>query len=83
MSAWRCWADEKPGRYIFQHRGEGEDHYVHFTQVTKPARYSGVTPEGGGVPKVYPGEVKCRLEPLPQKVAVTTLYHVTEEVWTA
>lgn len=63
----------KPGRYIFQHRVEGGDHFVHFTEVTRPDAWGGST-ESGGVPKAHPGEVKCRLEPLSKKVAATTLW---------
>ncbi len=65
----------KPGRYIFQHRVEGDDHFVHFTEVTKGLGYSGT---GGGAPKAHPGEVKCKLEPLSKKVESTTLYYDTE-----
>ncbi len=65
----------KPGRYTFQHRVEGDDHFVHFTEVTKGSAYSGA---GGGVPKAHPGEVKCKLEPLSKKVESTTLYYDTE-----
>lgn len=64
----------KPGRYFFQHRTEGEDHFVHFTQVTKESIRGG----GGGAPKAHPGDVKCRLEPLSKKVDRTTLYIDTE-----
>jgi hypothetical protein len=64
----------KPGRYKFQHRVEGEDHFVHFTEVTKAHPYGG----GGGEPKAHPGEVKCKLEPLAKKVDRTTLYYNTE-----
>ena len=49
----------KPGRYQFQHRVEGADHFVHFTEMTKsnPAYPSQPT---AGQPKAYPGEVKMR-----------------------
>ncbi len=66
----------KPGRYIFEHRVEGEDHFVHFTEVTKGYGYSGT---GGGAPKAHPGEVKCKLEPLSKKVEATTLYTEQED----
>lgn len=56
--------------YIFQHRVDGEDHFVHFTEVTKPGVYG----SSGGEPKAHPGEVKCRLEPLPKKAEATTLW---------
>lgn len=49
----------KPGDYIFQHRIEGEDHLVHFTQVTEKL-YPG---SSVGSAKAHPGEVKCKLEP--------------------
>ncbi|MCZ2075811.1 MAG: hypothetical protein LC130_12535 [Bryobacterales bacterium] len=63
----------KPGRYKFQHRVEGDDHFVHFTEWTKPY------PAGGtGTPKAHPGEMKCRLEPLSKKVSRTTIYTVDE-----
>jgi len=48
----------KPGRYIIQHRVEGEDHFVSFK-----------TSEGKKL-----GEFKCKLEPLSKKVEDTTLY---------
>lgn len=52
----------KPGAYIFQHRVEGDDHFVSFT-----------TPGGKNL-----GEVKCKVEPLSNKVEGTTLYSHTE-----
>lgn len=65
----------KPGLYTFQHRIEGEDHFVHFTQVTEPS-YS--SKSGGGVPKAHPGEVKCRLEPLQAKAPRTEVHATTD-----
>ena len=65
----------KPGRYILQHRVEGENHYVHFTELTKGVGTFGT---GGGAPKAHPGEVKCKLEPLSTKVEGTTVYFNTE-----
>lgn len=63
----------KPGRYKFQHRVEGDDHLVHFTEWTKPY------PAGsGGGPKAHPGEVKCRIEPLSKKVSQTMVYTMDE-----
>lgn len=63
----------KPGRYKFQHRVEGSDHFVHFTEWTKsfPAYTS-------GTPKAHAGEVKCRIEPLSTKVSKTTIYTMDE-----
>lgn len=63
----------KPGRYKFQHRVEGDDHFVHFTEWTKPY------PAGGtGAPMAHPGEMKCKIEPLSKKVSQTTIYTVDE-----
>lgn len=63
----------KPGRYKFQHRAEGSDHFVHFTEWTKSH------PTGSsGTPKAHPGEVKCRMEPLSKNVSKTTIYTVDE-----
>lgn len=63
----------KPGRYRFQHRVEGDDHFVHFTEFTK-----GIRAGESGAPKAHPGEVKCRIEPLSKKVSQTTIYSVDE-----
>ncbi|MEW5976343.1 MAG: hypothetical protein AB1898_11130 [Acidobacteriota bacterium] len=57
------------GRYQFQHRVEGSDHFVHFTELTKSIPYSSYSG-----PKAHPGEVKCRVEPLEKKVSRTTVY---------
>lgn len=65
----------KPGLYTFQHRVDGEDHFVHFTQVTEPSYSSKI---GGGAPKAHPGEVKCRLEPLSAKVSRTEVHTAME-----
>lgn len=65
----------KPGRYRIQHRVDGSDHFVHFTEVTKEQPYS---KSGGGLAKGEPGEIKCRLEPLNKKVSTTTVYRRLE-----
>ena len=64
----------KPGRYKLQHRVEGDDHFVHFTEWTKNS-----SPPTPGVPKAHPGEVKCKLEPLPNRVSRTTVYYTAED----
>lgn len=64
----------KPGRYKFQHRAEGSDHFVHFTEWGKPNPYSSLMTS----PKAHPGEAKCRLEALSKKVSRTTVYMVSE-----
>lgn len=65
----------KPGRYQLQHRVDGGDHFVHFTELTK-----GIRPTDTGVPKAHPGEAKCRLESLSKKVARTTIYATADRV---
>lgn len=65
----------KPGRYVLQHRVDGSDHFVHFTEVAKAVPASGT---GGGATKAHPGEVKCGLEPLEKKVKQTTVYMAEE-----
>lgn len=65
----------QPGRYQLQHRVEGADHFVHFTEVTKGYGPSGA---GGGATKAHPGEVKCRIETLDKKASRTTVYRVME-----
>lgn len=66
----------EPGRYQLQHRVDGSDHFVHFTEVTKdvPAH----SKSGGGAVKAHPGEVKCRLEPLDEKASTTKIYRRLE-----
>lgn len=60
----------KPGQYYLQHRVEGSDHFVHFTEVSKPSR-PGV---GGVAVKAHPGDTKCRVEPLEKKTSSTAVY---------
>lgn len=62
----------KPARYQFQHRVEGSDHFVHFTELTKARA-------GQGAPKAHPGEVKCRLEALGEKADRTKVYTRRED----
>lgn len=65
----------KPGRYVLQHRVDGSDHFVHFTEVTK-----GYPPAGAfaGATKAHPGEVKCRIERLDKKVSSTKIFTLKE-----
>ena len=67
----------KPGRYKFDHRVGGSDHFVHFTEWSKRNPDQGKTIEFTG-PIAHPGEVKCRIEPLSKKVSQTTLYTIAE-----
>ncbi len=64
----------KPGSYMVQHRVEGSDHFVHFTERTKEYPYY-----RSGLPKAHPGEVKCRLEPLKAKASQTTVHLMKED----
>lgn len=57
----------KSGRYQFQHRVEGSDHFVHFTELSKPR-------VGPGSVKAHPGEIKCGLEVLGEKADRTKVY---------
>lgn len=66
----------KPGRYKFNHRVEGSDHFVHFTEWAKPIPNAGIT--APNAPKGHPGEVQCRLEELSKKVSQTTIYTTAE-----
>lgn len=63
----------QPGRYQFQHRVEGTDHLVHFTELTKPNPAYPSQPTSGQ-PKAHPGEVKCRLEELGSKASQTRIF---------
>jgi hypothetical protein len=58
----------KPGHYQLQHRVEGSDHLVHFTEFKG---MHGYTKWSGPSGIAHPGEVKCRLEPLPAKASQT------------
>lgn len=55
-----------PGPYRVQHRVEGSDHFVRFTRLEK---------RGGEDPP----EIKCRLEPLGEKAANTTIFSRKEK----
>lgn len=61
----------KPGRYQLQHRVEGSDHFVHFTELRS-------NPNMESAAQAHPGEVKCRVEPLGKKVSTTRVYMVRE-----
>ena len=56
-----------PGQYTVQCRREGPEHIMRFT------RTGGSTTRGGG-PAVDKGEVKCKKELLPSKVAAGSLH---------
>lgn len=61
----------KPGRYQIQHRTDGPDHFVYFTELTQgPANGQA----GGTSAVAHSGQVKCRLEMLDHKVSVTAVH---------
>jgi hypothetical protein len=66
----------KPGHYQMQHRVEGSDHLVHFTELKGVHRdpYHESAPMGAA----HPGEVKCRLEPMNAKASQTAVTTTTE-----
>ncbi len=61
----------KPGRYQFQHRSEGSEHFVHFTPLGKAIANQEVS---GGASVPHSGDVKCSLVPLNRKVSRTTIH---------
>lgn len=69
----------KPGKYRLQHRVDGEEHFVRFEALATTAPSSQKTAEGLAVPAGRVGEVKCQLEPLPDKIDATKLYLLNEE----
>lgn len=65
----------KAGRYVLQHRGVRSVHFLHFTELEKANPYHRIT-QGA---KAHPGEVRCRLEPLPAKASRTAVYLSSED----
>jgi hypothetical protein len=64
----------KPGRYFIRHRVAGDDHFIQFTEVTKPQGKN-----AGGFPVSPPVEVKCRLLPTERKVRGTVIIYANSE----
>lgn len=63
-----------PGQYTVQCRKQGDEHFMRFT------RTRGSAPRAGGS-AVDQGEVKCKKEPLPSKVAAGSMHtHVDGDV---
>ncbi len=58
----------KAGAYLVQHRVDGNDHFVHFTKMSKEVAYS---PDS--YPKTHEGEIKCFIVPLPNKASWTAV----------
>lgn len=65
----------KPGHYQVQHRVDGSDHMIHFTELK-----GGHNPyyPSGPTGTAHPGEVKCRLEPMNAKASQTAVTMSTE-----
>jgi len=61
----------KPGRYEIQHRVDGADHFVHFTEMSKRLPYGQA---GGTTAVAHPGDAACRLEKLDHAVSGTSIY---------
>ena len=68
-----------PGEYRLQHRVEGADHFVHFEALVRTVPSAQKTAAGLSIPAGQAGEIKCRLEPLPDKVKDTKLHLRKEE----
>lgn len=69
----------KPGRYQFQHRVEGAEHFVRFEALTTTTPSAQKLGTGMPLPAGTAGEVKCRVEPLATKARDTTLHLLNEE----
>lgn len=61
----------KPGHYRFQHRVEGNDHLVSFTELLMSQGNHATGMQLGGKDS---GEIKCRVEALDRKAAKTAIY---------
>ena len=59
----------KPGHYQIQHRVEGLDHFVHFTEFK--GMHHQFQSWSGPSGLAHPGETKCSLEPLQAKASQT------------
>lgn len=66
----------KAGHYQMQHRVDGSDHMVHFTELKGVHRNPSY--ESGATGTAHPGEVKCRLEPMSAKAKQTAVTMSTE-----
>ena len=65
----------KPGHYRFQHRVQGDDHLVSFTQLLM-SQGNHVT--GTTLGAKDSGEIKCRVEPMDKKASETRVTMSTE-----
>ena len=69
----------KPGRYQFQHRVEGAEHFVRFEALATTTPSAQKLATGLGVPASTAGDVKCRVEPLSARAKDTTLHLLNED----
>lgn len=65
----------KAGHYQMQHRVEGSDHMIHFTEMRGMHNPSA---PGGPTSEAHSGGVKCRLEPMSAKASQTAVTTSTE-----
>jgi len=65
----------KACHYQMQHRVDGSDHMIHFTEIKGMHNPSA---PGGPTSEAHPGEVKCRLEPMSAKAKQTAVTMSTE-----
>lgn len=65
----------KPGHYRFQHRVQGDDHLVSFTELLM-SQGNHVT--GTTLGAKDSGEIKCRVEPMDKKATQTAVFESTE-----
>ena len=66
----------KAGHYQMQHRVDGSDHMIHFTELKGVHRNPSYESAPSG--EAHPGEVKCRLEPMSAKAKQTAVSMSTE-----
>lgn len=66
----------KPGRYMLQHRIEGREHVVHFTEWSQRTPWSPITLRDYA--KADAGEAECGVEELNKTVAETTIWTTDE-----
>jgi hypothetical protein len=62
----------KPGHYRFQHRVDGGDHYVKFTELKMSQDNHAY---GTHITNKEAGEIKCNVEPMQAKAKQTAIYN--------
>ena len=66
----------KPGHYRIQHRVDGSDHVVSFTQLMGP--HHSASGSMGPMNPNQVGEIKCRVEPMDKRASQTAVTVNTE-----